>query len=73
MQELEMICFKMISNLGAARSLFMEAIQAAKRYEFETARQLIEEGEEYRLKGHDVHFDLLSKESSGEGENITSY
>ncbi|MGT2715513.1 PTS lactose/cellobiose transporter subunit IIA [Streptococcus respiraculi] len=71
MQDLEMICFKMISNLGAARSLFMEALQAAKAYEFDKARQLIEEGESYRLKGHDVHFELLSKESSGEGENVT--
>ena len=31
MNEIELVCFKMISALGAARSAFMEAIVAAKK------------------------------------------
>lgn len=66
MHSLELVCFKMISNLGGARSAFMEAIQKAKNGEFDTARSLIEQGEELRQKGHDIHFELLTKESAGE-------
>lgn len=66
-----MICFKMISNLGAARSSFMEAIKEAKAYRFEEARNLMKEGNEYYQKGHDVHFELLTKESTGEQSTLT--
>ncbi len=66
MDELELICFKMISNLGGARSMFMESIVASRNGEFEKAQALIKEGEALRRLGHDVHFDLLTKESSGD-------
>lgn len=58
MNEIELVCFKMISALGAARSAFMEAIVAAKKGNFEEAQQ-------QRLKGHEIHFELLQKDSSG--------
>ena len=61
--EIELVCFKMISALGAARSAFMEAIVAAKKGNFEEAQSLIEEGQQQRLKGHEIHFELLQKEN----------
>ena len=66
MDELELICFKMISNLGGARSMYMESIEASRKGDFQKAQDLIKEGEALRQLGHDVHFDLLTKESSGD-------
>ena len=71
MTDVEMICFKMISSLGAARSCFMEAMQMAKKYNFLEAKRLLEEGEGHRIEGHEVHFELLSKESSGANVSIS--
>jgi len=61
MNEVELVCFKMIAALGAARSAFMEAIVQAKKGHFEEASSLIEEGQQQRLKGHEIHFELLQK------------
>ena len=36
---LEMICFRIISNVGGARSSYIEAIQKAKQGDFEGARE----------------------------------
>ena len=65
MNEVELVCFKMITALGAARSAFMEAIVQAKNGHFEEASSLIEEGQQQSLKGHEIHFELLQKDSSG--------
>ena len=43
---LEMICFKIISNVGGARSSYIEAIQKAKQGDFEGARECIRTGQE---------------------------
>ena len=66
MEGIELVCFKMISALGAAKSSFMEAIQEAKQGHFERAHQCIEEGEKYHVEGHEAHFGLLQKETAGE-------
>ena len=55
MEGIELVCFKMISALGAAKSSFMEAVQEARLGHFEEARRCIEE-----------HFGLLQQETSGE-------
>ena len=65
MEELAMICFQIISNVGAARSSYIEAIQKAKAGDFAGAEDLVATGQEQFLKGHEAHFGLLQKESSG--------
>ncbi|HER5045078.1 TPA: PTS lactose/cellobiose transporter subunit IIA, partial [Streptococcus pyogenes] len=47
MEGIELVCFKMISALGAAKSSFMEAVQEARLGHFEEARRCIEEGDKY--------------------------
>ena len=59
MEGIELVCFKMISALGAAKSSFMEAVQEARLGHFEEARRCIEEGDK-------AHFGLLQQETSGE-------
>lgn len=63
---LEMICFRIISNVGGARSSYIEAIQKAKSGDFDGARESIKTGQEMFLTGHEAHFELIQKEAQGE-------
>ena len=63
---LEMICFRIISNVGGARSSYIEAIQKAKQGDFAGARECIRAGQEMFLAGHEAHFELIQKEAQGE-------
>lgn len=63
---LEMICFQIISNVGAARSSYIEGIQKAKQGDFEGANACIEAGQKQFLIGHEAHFQLIQKEAQGQ-------
>ncbi len=71
MEDLELKCFEIIASVGAARSMYINAIAKAKNYEFEEARNMIKEGEEVFVKGHDAHADLIQDEASGNGHAPT--
>ena len=62
----EMISFKIISTVGTARSMYIEAIAKAKAGDFERADNLIKEGNEKFLEGHKAHVTLIQKEANGE-------
>ncbi len=64
-EELEMICFQIISNSGAAKSNYVEAIQKAKEKDYEAAKELIDGAEELFVGAHKVHADLIQKEAQG--------
>lgn len=66
MEELEMTLFQIISAVGTARSMFIEAIQLAKAGDFEAAKASIEEGNEFFIEGHQAHAKLIQKEASNE-------
>ncbi|MBE6072964.1 MAG: PTS lactose/cellobiose transporter subunit IIA [Selenomonas ruminantium] len=70
MEGLELIAFQIISAVGTARSCYIEAIQEAKKGNYESAEKLIKDGDEAFVEGHDAHAGLLQKEASGEGDNI---
>ena len=67
MKELELKCFEIIASVGEARSMYINAISKAKKYDFEEARKLIEEGEKVFGKGHEAHLSLVQKEAEGNG------
>lgn len=50
MEGLELIAFEIISSVGTARSCYIEAINEAKKGNYEKAEELIAEGEKYLLK-----------------------
>ena len=64
--ELAATSFQIIASVGNARSLYIEAIQEAKRGNFDHARELLEEGERSFLAGHDAHTALVQAEAAGE-------
>ena len=71
MEELELAAFQIISAVGTARSCYIEAIQKAKKGDFDGAKKLIDEGDEMFIEGHHAHAELLKKESEGQ-TNIIS-
>ena len=70
MHGMEQLCFQMICAAGTARSCYIEAIQAAKKSDFDAARRKMEEGEREFLEGHHAHAGLLQKEMS-EPQSLT--
>lgn len=71
MEGLEMICFKIISVVGTARSCYVEAIQAAKRGDFNKANELMDEGKKMLREGHNSHKQLIQREAEGEKTEIS--
>lgn len=67
-EEFETACFGIITYVGTARSFFINAIQSAKKGDFDEAANLIKQGAEAFTEGHHIHADLLAKDASGELE-----
>lgn len=59
------IAFEIIANVGAARGMYIEAIQEAKAGHFDQAEQLLKEGREAFVQGHHGHADLLEWQGQG--------
>ncbi|SJZ38562.1 PTS lactose/cellobiose transporter subunit IIA [Anaerorhabdus furcosa] len=70
MEGLELLAFQIISTVGTARSLYIEAIQEAKKGDFEEATKKMEEGSQLFLEGHHAHAELIQKEANGEITSI---
>ena len=67
MEGLELICFEIISSVGMARSLYIEA----KAGNFEQAQELIKQGDESFTEGHHSHAKLIQQEAGGEATQMT--
>ena len=65
MEGLELTAFQIISNVGSARSSYIEAIHKAKAGDFEGAEALLKEGDEMFVEGHNAHAGLLQQEAEG--------
>jgi len=66
MEGMEMVSFQIISAVGTAKSMYIQALQEAKAGNFEEAEKLIAQGQETFLEGHKAHSSLIQKEASGE-------
>lgn len=66
MEGLELLCFKLISDAGSARSCNIEAIHEAKKGNFEKAEELMREGKSHYLAAHNTHNDMLKQGLKGE-------
>lgn len=63
MNEIESILFQIISLVGTAKSLYIESIKKSKENKFTEAKNKIDEGNDYFLKGHEFHLKLLEMDS----------
>ncbi len=66
MEQMEMICFQIISSVGMAKSSYVEAMRAAAKGDFDEAAAKMKEGDSFYAKGHDAHSDLIAQEANGE-------
>lgn len=63
--EFETACFGIITYVGTARSCFINAIQYAKKGDFQEADAQILQGDEAYTQGHHIHADLLTLDANG--------
>ena len=65
MENLDLACFQLISHVGLAKSCYVEAIQEAKKGNYDKAKEKIKEGDESFVQGHTSHASLIQQEASG--------
>lgn len=65
MEEMESVCFKIISNAGTARSLIIEALYEARENNFSEAESKMNEAKTYFEKAHITHAKLIQQEAAG--------
>ena len=58
--DLEEMALEIITNVGTARSMYVEAVEAVKSGNFEEAHNLVAEGEKIFVNGHHAHADLVN-------------
>ena len=66
MEGIELISFQIISAVGTARAMYIEAIQLAKDGKISEAEAMMEEGQKVFVEGHHAHASLIQKEAAGE-------
>ncbi len=71
MEGLELASFNIIAAVGTARSMYIEAMQLAKKGDFEAAEKSMEEGNQFFLEGHHAHAGLVQEEASGNPVSMT--
>lgn len=71
MDELVRTSFQIIAAVGGARSCYVEAVDAAKKGDFDKADELMKKGDESFLTGHDAHTGLIQQEAGGDPVNMT--
>ena len=70
-EDMELVCFQLIANSGAAKSSYIEAVELAKKGDFKGADEKVTEAEECFVQAHKIHADLIQKEAAGERNEVT--
>lgn len=65
--ELETIIMELVVNGGNARSLALEAVEAASQKNFGLAKEKLEACDEALRRAHEFQTDMISAEAGGEG------
>ena len=64
--DMEVLCMQMIVAAGSAKSDYMEALQAVKSGDYETAAAKMKSGDEQYAVGHEQHAKLVQQEAAGD-------
>lgn len=65
-EDLEMTIFSIISAVGTARSMYIEAIHLAKDGKFDEAEQMVKDAQDVFVEGHHAHAALIQRAAAGE-------
>ncbi|MEY9867383.1 PTS system cellobiose-specific IIA component [Peribacillus sp. B2I2] len=71
MEGMEAVAFQIISNVGTAKSLIMEALYEAREGRYESAEKKLKESRTHMLEGHHAHAGLIQQEASGQKVEIS--
>ncbi|TDW26101.1 PTS system cellobiose-specific IIA component [Breznakia blatticola] len=71
MEGIELICFKMISHCGSAKSSFIESLEESRNGHFDKAQHLIRSGNDELTRGHKYHAELLTQEANNNLDAIS--
>lgn len=63
--DLETIAMTLVGNAGEGRSLAFEALNEAKKGNFEKAEQLLKESQKRTLAAHEIQTQLIYNEADG--------
>ena len=63
--DLESIAMTLVGNAGEGRSLAFEALNEAKKGNFEKAEQLLKESQKRTLAAHEIQTQLICNEADG--------
>lgn len=63
--DLEIIAMTLVGNAGEGRSLAFEALNEAKKGNFEKAEQLLKESQKRTLAAHEIQTQLICNEADG--------
>lgn len=66
MEGMELIAFEIISNVGTAKSLAIEALRDVRQGKYDEAEGKLSEASKYFVNAHHAHSSLIQKEASGE-------
>lgn len=66
MEGIELISFQIISNVGMAKSLAIEAIRDVREGNYDLAKGKLAEGSNFMTEAHHAHTELIQKEANGE-------
>lgn len=64
--EIEEIAMELVGNAGESKSLAFEALNAAKKGDYEEAEKKLKESKEKMLRAHHIQTELICKEADGE-------
>jgi len=62
---------QIVTYAGCAKSCYMQALQEAKKGNFEDAEKLLKEAEESLQTAHESHRELLKMDASGEVTQVS--
>ncbi|MFJ7470210.1 PTS lactose/cellobiose transporter subunit IIA [Peribacillus frigoritolerans] len=66
MEGMEAVAFKMISHVGTAKSLIMEALYEAREGRYEAAEEKLKKSRIHMVEGYHAHSGLIQQEASGQ-------
>lgn len=71
MDNYEEIIFSIIVHGGNARAKAYDALKAAQQYDFDSAKEFMQEAEKEIGKAHKIQTEIIQKEAGGEKVDIT--
>lgn len=71
MEGIELIAFNIISNVGTAKSMGIEALMKGRGGKVEDAKKLLEEASTFLKEGHKSHAQLIQEEAQGNKQELS--